>query len=283
MERVGENMRKVLLCLVICLLCVACVPQDMHIKSLIDKQGTTLQTRILTPGGYQRKEVEKDSLAAFLRNYDLEEDGSLVYLYNGKEKKNQDAHVAVFQLPIENVDLQQCADSIMRVYAEYYYHKKDYKRIGFHFVNGFYAGYAKWRQGYRIQVNGNDVKWIRTNQDQTTYESFQKYLRIVFSYASTLSMEKESKEIKVSDIQVGDIFIKGGSPGHVVMVVDKCENQEGKKAFLLAQGFMPAQQFHILKNERHKDDMWYYEDEVTYPFSTPEYTFEKGSLRRLEY
>ena len=120
-------------------------------------------------------------------------------------------------------------------------------------------------------------------RDQTTYESFQKYLRIVFSYASTLSMEKESKEIKVSDIQVGDIFIKGGSPGHVVMVVDKCENQEGKKAFLLAQGFMPAQQFHILKNERHKDDMWYYEDEVTYPFSTPEYTFEKGSLRRLEY
>ena len=71
MERVGENMRKVLLCLVICLLCVACVPQDMHIKSLIDKQGTTLQTRILTPDGYQRKEVEKDSLTAFLRNYDL--------------------------------------------------------------------------------------------------------------------------------------------------------------------------------------------------------------------
>lgn len=40
---------------------------------------------------------------------------------------------------------------------------------------------------------------------------------------------------------VGDVFLKGGSPGHVVMVVDLCENEEGQKAFLPGQGYMPAQ------------------------------------------
>jgi hypothetical protein len=28
---------------------------------------------------------------------------------------------------------------------------------------------------------------------------------------------------------------------------------------------------------------WYYEDEISYPFQTPEYTFEEGSLKRLKY
>lgn len=57
-------------------------------------------------------------------------------------------------------------------------------------------------------------------------------------------MESESTKIDLKDAAVGDVFLKGGSPGHVVMIVDMCENENGKKAFLLAQGFMPAQEFH---------------------------------------
>ena len=114
-------------------------------------------------------------------------------------------------------------------------------------------------------------------------DSLKDYLRIVFSYAGTASMDTEAQPIPLSDLQVGDVFLKGGNPGHVVMVVDLCENADGKKAFLLAQGYMPAQQFHVLKNPAHEDDPWYYEDEVTYPFHTPEYTFQKGSLKRLNY
>ena len=67
------------------------------------------------------------------------------------------------------------------------------------------------------------------------------------------------------------------------MVADVCENEKGEKAFLLAQGYMPAQEFHLLKNDRHPEDPWYYEEEVTYPFSTPEYTFDEGSMRSLNY
>lgn len=52
---------------------------------------------------------------------------------------------------------------------------------------------------------------------------------------------------------------------------------------MLAQGYMPAQDFHVLKNPSHDTDPWYYEEEVIYPFATPEYTFEEGSLRRLTY
>ncbi len=252
-------------------------------ESLINSDGKTLEERISTPEGYTRTNAKNNSLTAFLREYELKEDKAEVLLYDGSKKGNQNAHVAVFKLPIENRDLQQCADSIMRVYAEYYWSQKEYDRIAFHFTNGFMANYKKWQNGYRIKINGNKVSWVKSASYDNSYETFQKYLKIVFCYAGTMSMDRETKPIKLEKLQVGDVFIRGGSPGHVVMVVDTCENPQGKKAFLLAQGYMPAQEFHVLKNENHEDDPWYYEEEVTYPFNTPEYTFEEGSLRRLDY
>lgn len=251
--------------------------------SMIQPRGMTLETRILPPEGYEREKTDEKSLTAFLRNYSMKADESPVLLYSGEQKGNQSAHIAVFHLPMESGNLQQCADSIMRVYAEHFWKIQEYDRIRFHFVSGFLADYSKWREGYRIAVNGNQVSWVKKEKPDDSYESFCKYLRIVFAYAGTLSMEKESKSLDFSDMEVGDIFLKGGSPGHVVMVIDVCEDKEGNKAFLLGQGYMPAQEFHVLKNPQKEDDPWYYQAEMSYPLKTPEYIFGEGSLRRLEY
>ena len=251
-------------------------------KSIIQESGKTLKKRILVPNGYKRTKCKTDSLGDFLRNYSMKKDGSKVRLYDGSEKGNQNAHVAIFKLPIEAEDLQQCADSVMRVYAEYFWKTGQEERIKFHFVDGFLADYVSWRDGGRIQAGGT-TSWVNSASYDASYQNFKKYLRMVFAYAGTLSMEAESRKIDISRLRIGDVFLKGASPGHVVMVVDVCKNAEGKKAFLLAQGYMPAQEFHLLKNPRHEEDPWYYEEEVIYPFETPEYTFEEGSLRRLKY
>ena len=253
-----------------------------EIKPVIHPEGTTLQERVAVPEGFVRTEAGEDSLETFLREYPLKKDGKPVLLYNGDRKGNQSAHAAVFKLPIENEDLQQCADSVMRVYAEYFWKTKQYDRISFRFVDGFQADYVKWRQGNRIQT-GNSTYWVSGGSYDASYNCFKKYLRMVFAYAGTLSMKAESKKIKLSKIRTGDIFLNPGSPGHVVMVVDVCKNAEGKKAFLLGQGYMPAQEFHLLKNPTHEEDPWYYEEEITYPLMTPEYVFEKGTLRRPVY
>lgn len=256
--------------------------QNAHRQSLMDPTGDTLQTRIHTPAGYTRQVAASGSLEEFIRNYKMKTDGEKVLLYNGNEKGNQSAHVAVFTLPIENVNLQQCADSVMRMYAEYYWSIGAYDKIKFYFTNGFLAEYEKWREGYRIVVDGNHVSWSKSASFDDSYESLVKYLRVVFSYAGTLSMDSfEAREIVLEEAEVGDVFLQGGSPGHVVMIVDICVNEEGKKAFLLAQGYMPAQEFHVLKNPLHEENPWYLEEEITYPLSTPEYTFQEGSLKSL--
>lgn len=252
-------------------------------QSCIKDDGTCLKDRITVPKGFNRISYRKKSFGAFLRNYPLCEAGHPVLLYDGSEKGNQNAHVAVFDMDVTDGDLQQCADSVIRMYAEYFYDQNQYEKMKFHFVNGFSCDFDKWSQGMRVSVNGNDTSWYQGASADASKETLESYLRTVFSYASTLSMEQESKVIKIEEIEAGDVFIRGGSPGHVVMVVDVCENENGEKAFLLAQGYMPAQQFHILKNPKNEDDPWYYETEISYPFQTPEYTFEEGSLMRPGY
>lgn len=249
----------------------------------IHADGEILKDRILPPKAYKRIKAKSGSFLEFLRNYKLKPDKSSVMLYNGQEKGNQNAHIAVFDLPLENEDLQQCADSIMRLYAEYFWSNNQHDRISFQFVNGFKADYSKWKAGYRIKINGNNVSWVKSSSYDDSYETFCKYLRIVFAYAGTLSMEKESKKIDLSKLRAGDVFLRGASPGHVVMVLDICEDKEGNKAFLLGQGYMPAQDFHVLKNPNDEVDPWYYEKDISYPFTTPEYTFGEGSLKRLGY
>ena len=250
-------------------------------RSLIDPEGDTLKTRILTPEGYERTNEDQAGLGEFLRNYTMLPDNSPVLYYDGTVKANHHA-ACVFDMYISDKDLQQCADSVMRVYAEYMRSCGMEDKIAFHFVNGFLCDWASYKSGLRISVNGNDVTWTGGGEASDSDATFEKYLETVYNYASTLSLDKESYDIELSDIQIGDIFIKGGSPGHVVMVVDICENN-GKKAFLLAQGYMPAQQFHVLINEDHESDPWYYEDEITYPFVTPEYVFNDKCLKRPKY
>lgn len=247
----------------------------------IDPDGTDLESRIKVPEGYERTAAESGNFAEFVRKYPLKEDGSPILLYNG-QKREPDYCVAVFAMHLGDKDLQQCADSVIRMYAEYFKKTGQDERIAFHFVNGFLCDWNTYKSGKRIAVNGNDVSWVASGAFDDSDEAFEGYLETVFNYASTISMTAESEEIDVSDTEAGDIFIYAGSPGHVEMICDICE-KDGKKAFLLAQGLMPAQEMHVLNNPRHPEDPWYYEEEVEFPFETAFSTFDEGSLRRLEY
>lgn len=248
--------------------------------SLINPEGKTLEERFFTPEGYTRIPREMGSFQGYLRRYAMKPDQSPVLLYDGSEKQNQSAHAAVFSMPVFDGDLQQCADSIIRIYSEYFWKMGDYDKIAFHLTNGFLMDYPAWKSGKRLVVDGNKTSWVSKSGSDDSYETFLKYLRTVMIYAGTLSLNEEAVPVNVSDIQAGDMFIKGGSPGHCVMVADVAQNRDGSRCFLLAQGYMPAQEFQIIKNPLHGDDPWYYAAELNYPLVTPEYVFDEGSLKR---
>jgi vancomycin permeability regulator SanA len=253
---------------------------DNESYEYINPPGSTLESRILPPEGYVRVKAEENRFVEFLRNQELKPHGSPVLLYNGSEKGNQTAQTAVFSMDVGNSDLQQCADSIIRLYGEYYWSIGAYDKIGFHLTNGFYMDYLNWRNGSRIQVDGNQVRWVKSKGYDDSYESFREYLKNVMVYAGTLSLEGECTDIEVDEIQVGDMLLRGGSPGHCVLIVDVAENEAGKRCYLLAQGYMPAQEFHILKNPSSEKCPWYYEEDFKETIRTPEYTFYEDNIKR---
>lgn len=256
---------------------------DDQSASLINSEGTTIETRFLPPEGFERITASPSSYADYLRKLPLKKNGAEVYYYNGKVKSNNNVYDAVVDLKIGNRDLHQCADAVIRLRAEYLWEQKQYDKIHFNFTNGFRVDYTEWMDGRRILVNGNKTSWIQKTAPSNSYEDFWKYLEIIFSYAGTLSLSKELKSVSIQEIRIGDVFIQGGSPGHAVVVVDIAEQPETKeKLFLLAQSYMPAQEIQILKNPDNQDISPWYSVNFQEVLQTPEWNFLVNDLKRFE-
>ena len=199
-----------------------------------------------------------------------------VLLFNGDRKRNQNAHYAVINIDVGSKNLQQCADAVIRLRAEYLYQRNDYEDIHFNFTSGDKAEFSRWMFGYRPKISGENVRWSRTNEVDSSYSSFRKYLNTVFTYAGSYSLSRELKPVRnVTDMKVGDVFIQGGFPGHAVIVVDMAvDPQSGRKVFMLAQSYMPAQEPHILVNPRNTRLSPWYELDFGETLYTPEWTFQ---------
>lgn len=252
-------------------------------KNLIHKSGMTIKTRFRLPDGFQRIQPSKNSFANYLQNLPLKAVGSKVKYYNGATKEATNVYAAVIDMDIGKRDLQQCADAIMRLRGEYLWQQKAYQKIHFDFTNGFQVDYTKWMQGYRMRIKGNKTTWYPSKPPSNSYQDFRSYMNLIFAYAGTLSLSKELPSIAFEKMQIGDIFIQGGSPGHAVIVVDMATHAEtGKQLFLLAQSYMPAQDIQVLQNPMTSTiSPWY-----SLPFSgdllTPEWRFRKNDLKRFE-
>jgi len=213
------------------------------------------------PPGYHRIETVTGAFGSWLRQIKLKEDKT-VYLFNGQKKSNQSAQFAVLDIPVGKKDLQQCADAVMRLRASYLL------SIG---------------KSELISFSDNNSRRYDCPRDPTPDE-FERYLEDVYAHCSTASLEKQLKRVEgISEVMPGDVLIKGGSPGHAVLVMDVAINGAGRRIFTIAQSYMPAQSIHLLKNPANsRISPWYYADDNVPEIETPEWTFYPGQLRRWQ-
>jgi hypothetical protein len=224
----------------------------------------TLAQRFSPPAGFERRQAEPGSFAEWLRGLPLKPDGAPVLLHTGLPKGRQDVHAAVIDIDVGQRDLQQCADAIMRLRAEWLYSAGRTADIAFNDSDG-----------KRMRFSA------RARQD---YAGLRKYMDFVFAYAGTYSLERELVSADVDGIRAGDVFIKGGFPGHAVLVADVVENSAtGERRFLLMQSYMPAQQMHVLNNPAAADGSAWYGTDFGETLETPEWRFSRSQLRRWKF
>ncbi len=244
--------------------------------------GSTVFDRIRPPAGFERIPMTKGSFGEWLRYLPLKEEGAAVHLYNGQLKDIQSVHHAVVDIDTGTKNLQQCADAVMRLRAEYHFSRKDFSVIHFNYTSGDEVSFDRWRKGERPVVQGNKVRWKNSGRVSDDYPNFKSYLQQIFTYAGTASLTKELLPADIREVQPGDVFIQGGFPGHAVLVLDVATNEHGKRLFLLGQSYMPAQEFHILKNPTNETISPWYDADIPEVLQTPEWTFRKSDLRRWE-
>jgi hypothetical protein len=202
-------------------------------------------SRFKPSAGYKHIANARGSFGAYLQNLTLKPAGTHTKTYTGSIARTDAYTAAVIDISIGNQDLQQCADAVIRLRAEYLYRQKNYKAIAFNFTSGFKCDFIHYADGYRYTKE----RWVLKGKKDYSYANFLRYMTLVFSYAGTLSLQKELQPVtSLANIKAGDVFIKGGSPGHCFIVMDVAENAAHKKKFLLAQSFMPAQNIQVLQN-----------------------------------
>ncbi len=241
----------------------------------------TLAARFPPPAGFQRIAAAPGSFAAWLRGLPLKPAGAPVLLYNGAPKFRQDVHAAVIDIDVGTRDLQQCADAAMRLRAEWLYAMQRPGEIAFNDTgSGKPIAFSRWAAGDRPRPSGRSLAWSRSAAPDAGYASFRRYMDTVFTWAGTHSLERQLAAVPLSDIAAGDLFIKGGFPGHAVLVADVAKSAAGETRFLLLQSFMPAQQMHVLKNLQDADASPWYRLDFGDRLLTPEWVFPRDSLRR---
>lgn len=239
----------------------------------------TLLQAFPAPKGYTRAALEEGSFGAWLRGLPLRPEGTPVRDFRGEVlRAGDDARVAaVADLDVGSLNLQQCADSIIRLHAEWLWSRGQSQRIAYHFTSGDLASWSRYAAGERARVSGSRVTWVKAAPADASRTTFRGYLDLVFTYAGTLSLAREGQRAGHEEVRPGDFFVLGGSPGHAVLVLDVARNAEGGRVALLGQGFLPAQDFHVLSSG--DEGPWFSLEgsEVKTPFWQP---FGWSSLRR---
>jgi hypothetical protein len=239
-----------------------------------------LEAAFPPPPGYTRVAVEPGTFGAWLRGLPLRPAGTPVRDFQGGEiLAGDDARLAaVAELDVGTKNLQQCADSIIRLHAEWLWAQNQKNRISYRFTSGHPASWSQYAAGDRVRIAGSKVSWVRSAAADTSRPAFRAYLDLVFTYAGTLSLQVEKNRPTRESLRPGDFFVLGGSPGHAVLVLDVAQNEAGERVALLGQGFIPAQDFHLLSPGQ--DGPWFQlqGEEVATPFWKP---FPWSALRRL--
>ncbi len=208
--------------------------------------------RFPTPAGARRVAADEGSWAHWLRHLPLMPPGTPVRRYDGVELSwATSLAAAVADIDVGREDLQQCMDSLIRLRAEYHWSCNRPEAARFPYAGRITFGFDDWRRGLRPrQVPGRGYELAATAAPSDGRRSFEKYLRFVFAMTGTVHYS-DAPAVPFDKLEPGDFFLEPSpSPqvlGHAILILDVARDPSGRTWALAAQGFTPAQDFHVLR------------------------------------
>ena len=177
------------------------------------------------------------------------------------------SYAAKFDYNIGNKNLHQCADAAIYLNAAYLYETKNWCFITYTANDG-------------RKISFNRFRW---NSKEKRKSTINEYLEEVWKWVGSFSLDKfDTDPVTLKEAIAGDLIIEGGSPGHVITIVDVIVNKTtGVKKYMLAQSYMPAQEQYILLNEENPKTVWF-EFKEGEDIETPGWLFSSNSIKRFK-
>ena len=108
----------------------------------------------------------------------------------------------------------------------------------FHATSGDPLPFSRFQGGERPFVVDDKIQWRSGGSGD-----WENYLTSVFTWAGSASLQAY-ETTPTANPRGGDVVVEGGFPGHAVLIVDVAQS-ESQTYVLLAESYMPAQDFHI--------------------------------------
>jgi len=244
---------------------------------------STVADSFAVPDGFRRVAVEGGSFGDWLRRLPLKPADSGVTLHDGRPVADHGTVAAVIDIDVGRSDLQQCADAVMRLRAEYLFSRRLTGLIGFELYSGERYRFAAYAEGQTPVPLGERIAWQSGPPRDGSHASLRRWLDIVYGFASTRSLAHELRPVdSLAEAAIGDVFIHPGTPGHAVIIVDLAvDPADGRKLALLAQSSMPARDIHILRNTGDPRLGPWFPLVADRPLVTPGRVFAPNELKRF--
>lgn len=222
-------------------------------------QAETVSEAFPPPEGFTR--VPPEAFGAWLQARPLRAADAPIRTHDGRVVSHR---ARALELPLVPGDLQQCADTAIRLRAEWL--RETGGEITFHATSGDPMPWARWQAGERPVERDGRLAWV-----PGTSGGWEAYLAKVFTWAGTRSLAFDTSPADAP--RPGDLLVAPGSPGHAVVLLDVARSGD-RTVVLVAEGFMPAQDAHLELGPL--DGWWPWEDGVT----LPHWTLPSSGLRR---
>ncbi len=214
-----------------------------------------LQARFPTPPGYQRVAVEQGSFSEWLRRLPLAAPGTPVVTNAGGIVFSGDDEylAAVVAIDVGVGDLQQSADAVVRLNAEWLWSQDALGRISYRSASKLDMPFTRWAKGQRLIASGPNVFWVLKGKPRdATYVDFRQYIDAVMLWTNNVSLAARStRVVNPNQLVAGDFFLQSRGKGHAILVLDVAEKPTGERVALLGQALQsPAQSFQVIRPGR---------------------------------
>ena len=268
---------------------VGCSSRTTSDETKFSNNDITKVCDIPLPDGYEREAIDDTaSYAYFLRNLPLKPIGSPVYFYDSTEcKAITNTYAVIDGIYTGGSEWEFSATAPVCLESEWLFNTKRYEELVFRLPNGDLCDYNRVEKGEMFTYKDGGLHWYedRSTKPVYTHESFRAFLNLMFMdgiyfNSAHIALSKETENVKLSDLRIGDVFVRDGD--YAVIVLDIATSANGKeKCFIVAEGIMPIRDIYILKNRvatETNESPWHYVSEINnssggYTIGRPDYNF----------